>query len=210
MFRQSIFCDTPLGNRFKGFSSIKTIHLLHSNGSAGIWTADLHLHFWDVLSITLPSLRLCMQKRVVLGHYDISLRGFNWCSKCHKFKMQSERLSMEQTWDFSRRFTTVHAVPYTTEPSLTLVSLTVKIKSATLLARRLSRRHSVNQLYGITILLKLKHCLFLNGPFPPILYITVPIFTGRLNFDGPHWPLPEMTTACCPPKTRTPVLSGKL
>ncbi len=73
---------------------------------------------------------------------------------------------MEQTGDFSRRFTTVHVVPYTTEPSLTLVSLTVKIKSAALLALRLSRRHSVNQLYGITILQKLKHYLFLNGPSP--------------------------------------------
>ncbi len=54
--------------------------------------------------------------------------------------------------------------PFRTEPSLMLVSLAVITKSATLLAFRLSRRHSVNQLYGITILLKLKHYLFLNGP----------------------------------------------
>ncbi len=80
--------------------------------------------------------------------------------------MQSERLSMKQTWDFSRRLLTVHAVPYTTEPSLTLVSLAVIIKFAALLALRLSRRHSMNQLYGITILLNLKHYLFLSGPYP--------------------------------------------
>ncbi len=85
---------------------------------------------------------------------------------CHKCRMQSQRPSMEPTLDFSRRFTTGHAVPYTTELSLMLVSLAVIIGSAPSHALRLSWRHSVNQLYDINILKTFKHYLLLNGPSP--------------------------------------------